>query len=219
MVKKPKRSGFTLVELLVVIAIIGILIALLLPAVQAAREAARRTECNNNLKQLGLGLQNFHDTHQHFPPGQNRADDDGWGWGAYVLPYIEQSGLHDRITGGGVVLPIRLSRNLTNIRRGGGTILVYNQANFAPRESLEAFRCPSSVQPEFANRLRNMATSNYFGCAGNNWSGSVRRRNGVLPRARNNPMQFMRMADVTDGTAFTFIVGEGPVQRLFRLAE
>lgn len=87
-------AGFTLIELLVVIAIIAILIALLLPAVQQAREAARRSQCKNNLKQYGLGLQNFHDSMQCFPPG--RPDDDGraYGWGFYLLPYMDQAPLY-----------------------------------------------------------------------------------------------------------------------------
>jgi prepilin-type N-terminal cleavage/methylation domain-containing protein len=71
---KRKNWAFTLVELLVVIAIIGILVALLLPAIQAAREAARRTECNNNLKQLGVALQNYHDVHERFPIGSLHQD-------------------------------------------------------------------------------------------------------------------------------------------------
>ena len=100
--------GFTLVELLVVIAIIGILIALLLPAVQAAREAARRAQCTNNLKQIGLALHNYHDTHKVFPPeytmfgatGTGAAADTPeprWAWGAFILPYLEQQPLYDAL--------------------------------------------------------------------------------------------------------------------------
>src|SRR6476620_6105821 len=89
-----RRQGFTLVELLVVIAIIGILVALLLPAVQAAREAGRRTQCINNLKQLGIGFQNFHDTQKWLPP--THIDETASGsfkgstWLVVILPYIEQ---------------------------------------------------------------------------------------------------------------------------------
>ncbi len=109
MVTKRRSRGFTLVELLVVIAIIGILVALLLPAVQAAREAARRMQCGNNLKQQGLALHNYHDTYKVFPPallGSGRFNDPAYhlarggvknttGW-AMMLPFVEQSAAHDR---------------------------------------------------------------------------------------------------------------------------
>ncbi len=89
-----KRRGFTLIELLVVIAIIAILIALLLPAVQQAREAARRTQCKNNLKQFGLGLHNYHSTFNTFPLGVGYAL---WGWKAYVLPYVDLQNMYNMI--------------------------------------------------------------------------------------------------------------------------
>ncbi|MFI4874906.1 MAG: DUF1559 domain-containing protein [Blastopirellula sp. JB062] len=99
---KEKRRGFTLVELLVVIAIIGVLIALLLPAVQQAREAARRMQCGNILKQLGLAMHNYHDTYGQFPYAQyndvrgNRSHPNRATWYPTVLPYIEQVALYDR---------------------------------------------------------------------------------------------------------------------------
>ena len=100
--KLPDRRGFTLIELLVVIAIIAILIALLLPAVQQAREAARRSVCQNNLKQIGLALHNYHDVHRTFPPGWigvesgvvNFEGESGFGWGAFILPYVDQAPLY-----------------------------------------------------------------------------------------------------------------------------
>jgi prepilin-type N-terminal cleavage/methylation domain-containing protein len=92
------RAGFTLVELLVVIAIIGILVALLLPAVQAAREAARRSECQNNLKQIGLGVHMFHDTNKFLPNnGRNTGDVRDWCWGFQILPNIEQGNIYTPI--------------------------------------------------------------------------------------------------------------------------
>lgn len=98
--RKNKRLAFTLVELLVVIAIIGILIALLLPAVQAAREAARRTQCHNNLKQIGLAIHNYNDTLKTLPPGwlaDEPLGEPGWGLLAYSLPFMEYGNIHDQI--------------------------------------------------------------------------------------------------------------------------
>ncbi|MFW6106817.1 MAG: DUF1559 domain-containing protein [bacterium] len=97
--KSARGHAFTLVELLVVIAIIGILVALLLPAVQAAREAARRSQCTNNLKQFGLGLHNYHDTHKGFPIGGTGTSGTlpRAGWQTLVLPFMEQGPLHDQL--------------------------------------------------------------------------------------------------------------------------
>src|SRR5262245_27516300 len=93
------RAAFTLVELLVVIAIIGVLVALLLPAVQTAREAARRTQCANNIKQIGLGMQMHHDTFLRLPSGgdQNSGVRYVIGWPAHIFPFIEHRGLRDQI--------------------------------------------------------------------------------------------------------------------------
>ena len=104
---KNRQRGFTLIELLVVIAIIAILIALLLPAVQQAREAARRSQCKNNLKQIGLAMHNYHDTHRVFPPGWVQGTSTGtvnWGWSTYILPFVDQAPLYNTLSPNGTAM-------------------------------------------------------------------------------------------------------------------
>src|SRR3954469_1594045 len=115
--------GFTLVELLVVIAIIGVLVALLLPAVQAAREAARRMQCTNNLRQLGLALHNYHDVNLTFPLNYRPVAGGTYSWMQAILPYIEQQNLYSQIT-------------------IGGTVALANNTMVA-NTPIKTFRCPS----------------------------------------------------------------------------
>jgi len=191
------RRGFTLVELLVVIAIIGVLIALLLPAVQQAREAARRMQCSNNLKQIGLGLHNYHDTHLGFPIGAVKHSHfgDGWDptiWSAFLLPYIEQKAVYDE-------LKLEWAANNWEFDR---------TANGIGATILDAFVCPSDPGPAKQQEFNaEMAKSNYKGCVGN-----------VLPGDNDYDKSSFtgmfgtnfsrRMRDVTDGTSNTICVGE-----------
>ncbi len=201
-----RRGGFTLVELLVVIAIIGILIALLLPAVQAAREAARRSRCKNNQKQIALALINYHDTCRSYPPGIVA----GWGhsWGANILHQLEQAPLADTIQWGEEgnwydTDPVSLA--LQNLARA----------------RIPGFRCPSQPGPDSADWvITDRFRTNYLGNAGSDVTiddfasppGSqidMTDSNGVLLANRcNNPWRTISLRDITDGTSNTFLIGE-----------
>ncbi len=189
------RRGFTLIELLVVIAIIAILIALLVPAVQKVREAASRTQCANNLKQVGLALHNYHDTHKKFPPaflggspGPSPTNVPGWGWGVFILPFVEQDNLYRQ-----------LNVNTSNMPVGA-----ISGTGALTQTALPVFRCPSDVGPELNPNRGNHATSNYAAVAGNNnITNNPHTGNGVMYMNSET-----RIADISDGTTNTVMVGE-----------
>jgi prepilin-type N-terminal cleavage/methylation domain-containing protein/prepilin-type processing-associated H-X9-DG protein len=145
MMRRHNRSGFTLIELLVVIAIIGVLIALLLPAVQAAREAARRSQCTNNLKQIGIGLHNYHDAVQCLPWGQGPLGWNDWGPHVMILPFIEQGPMYNALN---------FSDGMANPGVGFNTTVI--------RSVITTYLCPSDL-----SRLTNAeGNTNYAGNAG-----------------------------------------------------
>ena len=195
---RTPRAAFTLIELLVAIAIIGILIGLLLPAVQKVREAAARIQCQNNLKQIGLAAHNYHDANRAFPPGygasapySDGATDTapGWGWGAFLLPYVEQNNL-------------------------------YNQLNFnqpvqnspAIQTMVKVYLCPSDLTPPgpfpvtdgLGNAICLAAPSSYAACCGGDESDTTG-PTGLGVFYRNSQV---RMTDITDGTSSTILIGE-----------
>jgi prepilin-type N-terminal cleavage/methylation domain-containing protein len=206
--------GFTLIELLVVITIIGILIALLLPAVQAAREAARRMSCSNNLRQIGLGLHLYHETNGRLPSGWRGYDpatglpdplgQPGWGWAACILPFVEQG---------------NVARNLIH----------FDKPLTAPENAqvrtfvLGLFRCPSDRgnstftwvpdrPPEGGGPSSlPLATANYLGVFGTKDThdcGSVPRGQQCISDGVFFHNSGIRFADIKDGLSNTFIVGE-----------
>jgi prepilin-type N-terminal cleavage/methylation domain-containing protein len=157
-----RRFGFTLVELLVVIAIIGILVALLLPAIQAAREAARRAQCGNNLKQLGISLQNYHDTYKRFPIGARNGIGNQWGASFYVglLPFMEQQAIFDRWPWATTTYPAD-GYPAGNAALRDDTLGV-NLLNLA----IPTIRCPSSPLPEFHTGNNAVYMASYAGIMG-----------------------------------------------------
>jgi len=191
MSQSRRGRAFTLVELLVVIAIIGILVALLLPAVQAAREAARRISCQNNLKQLGLSLHNYHDTHKALPPSRRSAPNHSWA--PFLLPFIEQANLYDQYDWN------------VNWDHAG------NQPTIAT--SVSTFRCPSA--PGGSSRrdtVRNgilAATSDYAPLAG---VANIVVQAGYIQNTDLSgamvAQRWVRLAEITDGTSNTLLMGE-----------
>ncbi len=204
MCRRSLAKGFTLVELLVVIAIIGVLVALLLPAIQAAREAARRMQCTSNLRQLGIATQNYHDTYKRFPPGFMAVDHagqvaGGWAWGVFLMPFIEQSPLQHELS----VTKYTLSQ-------------VISDPDLLPmlQMKLSVFTCPSSpMQPlrEFHGPGSEMvSTANYTCCRG------FYRYSGIVHLQKENNGVFYaesatRFRDVLDGASNTFAIGERTV--------
>ncbi|QDT57476.1 putative major pilin subunit [Caulifigura coniformis] len=219
--RRARRPGFTLIELLVVIAIIAILIALLLPAVQQAREAARRTQCRNNFKQIGLAMHNYMDVHRMLPPAMVHNVNPGvpvvgsgpraaWGWGSLILPFLDQGPLYNQMGVG--------SRTLTEMLQSPTLAIL-------ARTPLPAYRCPtdiapadnngasrefdSSFRPNFPDNRAYVGTSNYIACAGTRTCNS----NTYLTQARDGlgmmqPSGSIQLRDVVDGSSNTFMVGE-----------
>ena len=180
--------GFSLVELLVVIAIIGVLVGLLLPAVQAARESARRIQCQNNLRQIGIGTLHYYDQHDAFPTGCVEWRPWGnttlrqWAWSAYLLPYIEQQPLYDRLDFGRPFdAPVNSSVANTN---------------------LPIFICPTATATKSREEsLRGL--THYGGIYGERIASPNNPPKGVMLID-----QAIRIPEIVDGTSFTLIVGE-----------
>lgn len=203
-------KAFTLIELLVVIAIIAILVALLLPAVQQAREAARRSSCKNNLKQIGLALHNYHDTHRAFCPGDigvtatpptawclkttGLYTEPGAPWTVLILPYLEQSALYEQFN---------FNERFSLMWRR--TVYHGHATNHtAGDRQLSAFECPSDPLATAENHI-----SNYRGVMG---GGETYECGSSLYRFYRNGILYVnsrtRFGDITDGSSNVFLVGE-----------
>ena len=208
------RGGFTLVELLVVIAIIGTLVGLLLPAVQSAREAARRSACTNNMKQLGLGLLNFESARKRLPAASSGASTSsgsvagGYSWICAILPFLEETNLYTN-----------LSSNSNRLNSGFSTTLNNTQA----QTSLPQLVCPSFAgdkKSATANSITSAACTNYKAVAASGFSAgppvvpySAGNVGGVITLEKYGsesqaPYTGITLAQITDGTSKTFMCGE-----------
>lgn len=212
-----RKHAFTLVELLVVIAIIGVLVGLLLPAVQAAREAARRMSCGNNLKQVGLGLHMHHDTFNKLPAayGFNQQANaanwrKAWGWGARILPFIEQTAIYEQLQVG--------SKEFDQVMPGNNSATWPALPLEAMRTVIPTYRCPSDVSPDINTSTdfchsggpddTKPATTNYVGVYAfqfSNWNA------GGAPPKTHGALQFQdgnNFNSIQDGLSNTLMVGE-----------
>jgi prepilin-type N-terminal cleavage/methylation domain-containing protein/prepilin-type processing-associated H-X9-DG protein len=195
---RRSRPAFTLIELLVVIAILAILVGLLLPAVQKVRQAAARTQCQNNLKQIGIACHSYHDANQGLPPGylatapySDGATDTspGWGWGAFLLPYLEQDSLSRQFDLG---QPVPSSPAIQTV--------------------LKAYLCPADAPPTSAFSITGptgagvalAAPSSYAATCGPDAS-DVADPTGLGVFYRNSRTRF---SDITDGTSQTVMIGD-----------
>ena len=211
-----RRGAFTLIELLVVIAIIGILVALLLPAVQSAREAARRTECVNNLKQIGLACHTYHDTYKVLPPaskfyGSGNNIRESWGWHVFLLPQMEEEALYDTLQ--------VADRTLEDVLRNGINSST-QEAEKLLQTHIDNYHCPSDERSsvisfslrQFRGRGNNaggkieVGKSNYAAVMGL-FDDPVNKKS-----EDNNGMFYnnssISLKDIHDGTSNTFMVGE-----------
>jgi prepilin-type N-terminal cleavage/methylation domain-containing protein len=208
--QRPRTAGFTLVELLVVIAIIGVLIALLLPAVQMAREAARRSTCLNRERQLALAICNYESAFKAYPPGLLV----GWGysWGAFILSQAEQKTI-------AATIPRPLSDRGEPTGSTAPDLAVQNLA----RAEVSIFRCPSQPgsrsETASVGNMTGRYKTNFLGCSG--WNATTpdfRSSTNEIDMATSNgmfqvttcgdPWNVMRMKEVSDGMSFTFLLGE-----------
>jgi prepilin-type N-terminal cleavage/methylation domain-containing protein/prepilin-type processing-associated H-X9-DG protein len=212
------RAAFTLIELLVVVAIIAILVGVLLPAVQQARAAAMRTQCVNNLKQIGLALHNYHDVHGHLPSGYlasqpsgdpNFATAPGWGWAVFILPFMEQEALYEQLQGAiDAGLPITDPSVATAIRQPVSQFVC--PSDVIPEPSFAVYTTGGNtsyplVYSEGAPGTVMAAASSYAGCCGRDEDSDA---DGVTGSGVFYCNSQTRLTDITDGTSYTILAGE-----------
>ncbi len=215
------RGGFTLIELLVVIAIIAVLIGLLLPAVQKVREAANRMKCSNNLKQLALGMHNFHDTMGVFPWGRSKGAIDSPSRAVLILPYIEQQNIWNRFTD-----PNINGKTYPMITRGQNPVAVtHNLIRAQFRDTgimkipVQTFLCPSQPGRPTVSQTFTSGTSSTEGICGDygvdygSGTSAADSENGTFQWSMGTPAIGRRIADITDGTSNTFLLGEKHLNR------